>query len=78
VAELLAAGASASQLNAAQRTPVDEAQQSGCEDALELLYASVEGGGEATEGEFDGDEADVETAVEAGGEGEEGIDELQA
>ena len=77
MAELLAAGASASQLNAAQRTPVDEAQQSGCEAALELLYASVEGG-EATEGEFDGDEADVETAVEAGGEGEEGIDELQA
>jgi Ankyrin repeats (many copies) len=42
---LLAAGASASALNSAQRTPVDEALQSGSEVTLQQIYNATGGGG---------------------------------
>ena len=60
---LIASGASASALNAAQRTPVDEALQSGAEDVLQRIYDATGGGGVSDPaggpGELGGDEEEV-------------------
>ena len=55
VALLLAAGASASALNAAQRTPVDEALQNGATDVLQRIYDATGGGG-VSDPALDGEE----------------------
>ena len=62
---LLAAGASASHLNAAQRTPVDEAQAAGDSGAacLDVVYAATGGGGM---GDAEVDDVEEEGAEEAG------------
>ena len=60
----LAAGASASALNAAQRTPVDEALQNGAEAVLQRIYDATGGGGvsdPAMDGEDEGDEVAATT-----------------
>jgi len=57
---LLAAGASACALNAAQRTPVDEAQQAGAADALQKIYEITGGGAD----EVDDVEEDTEEGTE--------------
>ncbi len=67
VALLLGAGAAVSALNAASRTPYDDAAQGGCPEVLEALAAA--GGAPAPEDELD----DVEEG-EDDGEGEAGQD----
>lgn len=63
---LLAAGASASALNAAQRTPFDEAQQSGAAGPQDAIYrATGGGGGEATDGVDDVEDGEAEEGAEA-------------
>jgi hypothetical protein len=64
VALLLAAGASASALNAAQRTPVDEALQCGATDVLQRIYDATGGGG-VSDPALDGEEEEEGDEVAA-------------
>ena len=72
---LLAAGGSASHLNVAQRTPVDEAQSSvaeGAEACLAVIFEMTGGGGgeEVDDVEEDGDGADDGATEDMGEDGE--------